>query len=100
MAQPTNTFDTYDYKDAALEYGQTYYWRIDEHNDLIDPCVWPGDMWRFIITIEFPASASSNLFRISIGISSGMFILPLESIVIFTSLISFSPQMGFYKWYI
>jgi len=29
-----------------LEFGQTYYWRIEEVND---PCVWPGPVWFFAV---------------------------------------------------
>ena len=36
----------YSYQPGTLDYGQTYYWRIDEVND---PCLWPGDVWSFIV---------------------------------------------------
>jgi hypothetical protein len=29
---------------ATLDLGKTYYWAVDEVND---PCVWPGDVWKF-----------------------------------------------------
>ncbi|MGA1979589.1 MAG: hypothetical protein ABSG99_03360 [Sedimentisphaerales bacterium] len=33
---------------AGLEPNTTYYWRIDEVNETgPDPCLWPGDVWRF-----------------------------------------------------
>ncbi len=30
----------------SLATGQDYYWCIDEIGD-VDPCLWPGDVWRF-----------------------------------------------------
>ncbi len=30
-----------------LRLGQTYYWRVDEVNDVTTPSVWPGDVWSF-----------------------------------------------------
>jgi len=37
---------------SGLEFGQTYYWRIDEVND---PCMWRGSVWTFKTA---PAAAS------------------------------------------
>jgi hypothetical protein len=34
------------YPTGWLEYGKTYYWRIDEVNDT-DPCTWKGAVWQF-----------------------------------------------------
>ena len=31
----------------ALDLGSTYYWRIDEVNDVEAPSVWQGDLWSF-----------------------------------------------------
>jgi|GEM_PF-2214072 len=39
-----NEFDT---TPLALQLGKTYYWRIDEVNDVCDPCLWPGTVWNF-----------------------------------------------------
>ena len=36
--------------DAALDLNQTYYWRVDEVNDLEDPAVWTGDVWTVSTT--------------------------------------------------
>ncbi|MHC4482862.1 MAG: hypothetical protein ACYSW4_04875, partial [Planctomycetota bacterium] len=38
------TYDT-----GPLEYGQSYYWRVDEVNDvnIADPCTWRGPIWHF-----------------------------------------------------
>lgn len=30
-----------------LRLGQTYYWRVDEVNDVAAPSIWPGDTWTF-----------------------------------------------------
>jgi len=40
MTYPINNF---------LEFGQTYYWRIDEVNDACAPGRWPGPVWYFTI---------------------------------------------------
>ena len=32
-----------------LELGRSYYWRIDEVNELFDPCLWSGDLWKFTV---------------------------------------------------
>ena len=32
---------------AMLELGRTYYWKVNEVNDLEDPAVWEGDLWDF-----------------------------------------------------
>ncbi|MCF7975410.1 MAG: discoidin domain-containing protein [Phycisphaerae bacterium] len=31
----------------ALDLNTTYYWRVDEVNDAMDPSVWTGDTWSF-----------------------------------------------------
>jgi len=31
----------------ALDLGETYYWRVDEVNDVESPNVWEGDLWSF-----------------------------------------------------
>jgi hypothetical protein len=33
--------------DNILDYGQTYYWRVDEVNDLEPNSPWKGDIWSF-----------------------------------------------------
>ncbi|HUV66656.1 MAG TPA: LamG-like jellyroll fold domain-containing protein [Sedimentisphaerales bacterium] len=40
--QEADTFDP-----GGLEFGTTYYWRVDEVND---PRIWPGDVWSFTTT--------------------------------------------------
>jgi len=55
------------YNPGTLEYGQTYYWRIDEVNDAETDSPWKGDVWRFTVEpysylIEnLTATASSSL---------------------------------------
>ena len=34
---------------AALEYGQTYYWRVDEVNATADHAIFKGDIWSFTV---------------------------------------------------
>ena len=41
-----------EYGSLSLNYGTTYYWRIDEVNELGDPAVVEGDIWSFT-TKEF-----------------------------------------------
>jgi hypothetical protein len=38
-----------EYDPASLEYGQTYYWRIDEVNGAPDNTVFKGDTWSFTV---------------------------------------------------
>ena len=33
--------------DATLDLNQTYYWKVDEVNDLEDPALWTGAVWSF-----------------------------------------------------
>ena len=39
-----SSFDT---SAVDLQLSQTYYWRVDEVNDTMDPSVWTGDVWSF-----------------------------------------------------
>jgi len=32
---------------VGLEYGRTYYWKVNEVNDAASPNLWEGDMWSF-----------------------------------------------------
>lgn len=33
--------------EAQLDLAQTYYWKVNEVNDLEDPATWEGDLWSF-----------------------------------------------------
>ncbi len=35
--------------DAALDLNQTYYWKVDEVNDVEDPALWTSEIWTFSI---------------------------------------------------
>jgi len=35
--------------DAALELGHTYYWKVDEINDVEEPAVWSSEVWTFSV---------------------------------------------------
>jgi len=35
------------YDPGGLNFGATYYWRVDEVNDAAIPPAWPGDIWSF-----------------------------------------------------
>ncbi|MCH7921299.1 MAG: hypothetical protein IIC50_25425, partial [Planctomycetes bacterium] len=39
-----SSFDTLG---VDLQLSQTYYWRVDEANDAMDPSTWTGDVWSF-----------------------------------------------------
>ena len=43
---------TYD-PPGLLEYGQRYYWRVDEFNDLNPNSPWKGDVWSFTVIDYF-----------------------------------------------
>jgi hypothetical protein len=38
---------TYTPKEAPLEWGKTYYWRVDEVNDTAADSPWKGSVWKF-----------------------------------------------------
>jgi len=38
--------DVPNWNPGVLEFGTTYYWRVDEVND---PCLWKGSLWSFIV---------------------------------------------------
>jgi len=45
--------------------GETYYWRIDEVNDVCDPCSWKGEVWKFtmanyVVAEDFESYASTD----------------------------------------
>jgi len=46
-AAPLATVTQTRYGPVALDLGTTYYWRIDEVNDVQTPATWPGDLWSF-----------------------------------------------------
>jgi len=43
--QDVNTYDP----DGLLDYGQTYYWRVDEVNDAEADSPWKGNVWSFTV---------------------------------------------------
>ena len=40
-------YDSNSYDPCGLEFGTTYYWRIDEVNE---PNIWRGEVWKFTVT--------------------------------------------------
>jgi len=40
------------YEPGLLDFGQTYYWKVNEVNETASPSSWEGDLWRFS-TIEY-----------------------------------------------
>jgi hypothetical protein len=50
----------------SLDFGQTYYWRIDEVNDLSDPPISKGDLWSFTVEpYAFPISGQNITATVS-----------------------------------
>jgi F5/8 type C domain/Carbohydrate binding domain len=54
---------------AALEFGQTYYWRIDEVNAAPDATVYRGDIWSF--TVEPYVYPVTNIIATASGSDAG-----------------------------
>jgi hypothetical protein len=52
LVSPSQTETTYQ-SAALLDYGATYYWRIDEVNDAEPNSPWKGSMWSFEV-LNFP----------------------------------------------
>jgi hypothetical protein len=46
-AAPSSTVAEHSFVPPALDFGTTYYWRIDEVNDARTPAVVPGPVWSF-----------------------------------------------------
>ena len=47
---PAASFDA----GGALQMGKTYYWRVDEVNDLGNPTTWTGQVWSFSTVAALP----------------------------------------------
>ncbi|UCD49901.1 MAG: hypothetical protein JSW27_20520, partial [Phycisphaerales bacterium] len=62
QGQAATTYDT-----GRLEFGQMYYWRIDEVNAAPDNTIFKGEVWSF--TVEPFAYAVANITATSNGIS-------------------------------
>ncbi|MHC4645265.1 MAG: LamG domain-containing protein [Planctomycetota bacterium] len=64
--QEANEFDT---TPLSLQFGETYYWRVDEVNDVCDPYLWPGSVWTFTINDRraFDPSPSDGYARLFPG---------------------------------
>jgi len=63
QGQTDTTFDP----PGILDFGQTYYWRVDEVNGAPDFTIFKGDVWSF--TAEPVAYAMTNIIATSNGIS-------------------------------
>ena len=44
---PVTTQTNASYGPLALDLGKTYFWRVDEVNDVETPSVWQGEIWNF-----------------------------------------------------
>ncbi|MBN2589098.1 MAG: LamG domain-containing protein, partial [Sedimentisphaerales bacterium] len=47
IISPAQEYDANSYSPGKLEYGTTYYWRIDEANEAPDDTVFKGKVWSF-----------------------------------------------------
>jgi len=67
--------DANEYAPGFLEFGQMYYWRIDEVNDACRPEPWKGRVWRFTvadyITIDDMEDYTENYNEYPISYWSG-----------------------------
>jgi len=41
------TVDWHGFNPGSLEFGTTYFWKVDEVNDAAGPATYPGDLWSF-----------------------------------------------------
>ena len=48
---PVTTVNEAGHGPLSLDLGKTYFWRVDEANDVETPSMWPGEIWSFT-TIE------------------------------------------------
>ncbi|MHC4628581.1 MAG: discoidin domain-containing protein, partial [Planctomycetota bacterium] len=48
---PVTTVTEAGHGPLSLDLGKTYFWRVDEANDVETPSLWPGEVWNFT-TIE------------------------------------------------
>jgi hypothetical protein len=55
--QTTNTYDP-----CGLEFGTTYFWRVDEFNE---PNIWPGEVWDFTVGIDEPVLTNAPTYQIT-----------------------------------
>ena len=61
--QSTDTFDP-----GRLEFGQTYFWRVDEVNAAPDNTVFKGDVWSFTVEpLAYPVTAITATASSSFG---------------------------------
>jgi hypothetical protein len=44
------TLDDNSYASGPLDFGATYYWKVDEVNEAASPSVWEGELWSFSTT--------------------------------------------------
>ena len=73
--------DANSYDPGRLDFGQTYYWRVDEVNQSADHTVYPGDVWSFTLepyavqvpgdAIEVTASSEDNEYSLATHVIDG-----------------------------
>ncbi|MCF7972976.1 MAG: discoidin domain-containing protein [Phycisphaerae bacterium] len=63
--------DATSYDFGRLEFGQTYYWRVDEVNGTPDKTVYKGDIWSFEVE-PYAVRLSSDMIMATASSSAGM----------------------------
>ena len=54
------------YQPVNLRYGQAYYWKVNEVNDIETPSVWEGDIWSFT-TAEYRVVENFETYTNDVG---------------------------------
>ena len=50
------------YDPCNLEFGTTYFWRVDEFNE---PNMWPGEVWSFTVGIDEPVLTNAPTYQVT-----------------------------------
>jgi len=69
LVSPTQDANYYD--PGGLEFGQTYFWRVDEVNAPPDNTVFKGDVWSFTVESFAFAIPAANIIPTASGQSAG-----------------------------
>jgi len=74
QGQDVNTYDV-----GALEFGQTYYWRIDEINAAPDNTLFKGEIWNFT-TEPYSIQIAGSEINVTASSFSNSFSLPQKTL--------------------
>jgi len=67
------------YEPARLEFGQTYYWRVDEVNAPPDSTIYKGGVWKFTVE-SYASTIASRAITATASNSSGIEMGPQKTI--------------------